>query len=158
MDIKIEFSLKKQQADMEVPPWFDTLTQPFKTYESDMRYIFVVGSDWNGFRNGTVRRMLSYFGDSLYCALVCVSSDPNVIITDFEGRMVDNFPVFEEGRHGLRYVKRRLRIKSPVEGISGLYSITDYIINPMIESPVVKTLDIYSFEKTDTGCMEKLKR
>jgi hypothetical protein len=160
MEMSVEFSLKKRQVSyMDLyPEWFNEIIRQYKTYESDARLIFVVPNDWEGFKDGRFAKMNYHFGEGLYCAIAFVTTDSNCMVTDLEGRTVENFPVVVEGAHGFRYVKRRLRIKQPIEGISGLYSIMDYIVNPLLSEPIMKVLDVYAFEKTDIDLFDKVKK
>lgn len=144
--LKVEFVFRFDRKD-EVPKWYAELFKDYKVFESDGRFVVDVPLDWNGFKDGTVVKILKELNESVYVALAYLTEDEDELVTDFDGASVDRFQEVVEGRKCSKFVKKRLRILRIVNADTGTFTVKGFVLNLKYSEPVIKVLDVYSVGK-----------
>lgn len=146
-NIHIEFVLKRTEVLKSAAPEVQAVVESYKHFESDERVVFTVPSLWEGFKDGTVAKILQAFGDFLYYALAYITADQRDIVTDFLGGPVDCYDIMVDSRRMKKFVKKRLRIMRILDPQTGTFELTGYMIDMRMHAlsvPVVKVLDMFS--------------
>lgn len=144
--LKVEFVIRLAQVK-EVPAWVDEVFKDARVLKTQSRYVYDVDGDWEGFRDGTIVKLLEEFNESLYVALAYLTPNAQEIVTDFDGNEVDRFEEVMDGKKIYKYVKKRLMIKDIISEEDETFEIKAYVLNLDYTEPIVKVLDVYSIGK-----------
>lgn len=129
---------------VSIPDWVYGIFEGYETFRSDSRYIVDLPKDWEGFRDGTIVRLLETFNEGMYAGLAYLTTDSREIVTDFDGRSVDVFNETSEGKRCMKYVKKRLRIFKQLDEGEDTYRVLGYMLNLAFLDPIITVLDMYS--------------
>lgn len=144
--LKVEFVIRLAQVD-SVPDWVDEAFKGARVLKTQSRYVYDVESDWEGFRDGTILKLLETFNEGLYVALAYITPNAQEIVTDFDGNSVDRFEEVMDGKKVYKYVKKRLMIKKIINQEDESFEVKGFVLNLDYTEPVVKVLDVYSIGK-----------
>jgi hypothetical protein len=142
----VELVLRRSGGE-RIPEWFAKIVDEYKVFETDDRIIMNVPSDWEGFRDGTIIKVLKAFQESIYVAVCYITSDQGETVTDFDGEPVDRFEIVEEGKQCIKYVKKKIRITRVIDDKEDAFEVKGYVLNLKYTEPIIKVLDIYSVGK-----------
>jgi hypothetical protein len=142
-ELRVEIVVKAQEKPT-IPGWVQELFERDWIAHFGNRYVVSVPGTWEGFKDGTIKRLFEEFNDSIYLALAYITENTSEIVSDLEGKPVDSFDVLVHGKRALKYVKKKLRIINILSESENIYEVKAFILNLAYPEPVVKILEIYS--------------
>lgn len=113
-------------------------------FDSDEKVTAEVPPEWEGFKNGQIRKILRHFNESVYIGISFITGTTDCCVTDFEGKPVEPFEDVMNKKKVYRYVKKRLSIFSDVNKNDDSFEVKRYVLNLKYVNPIVKVLDVYS--------------
>lgn len=140
----VEVTVKKRRDRPDIPDWYRRRVGDYPNIETMGRYIVTLPPDWDGFRDGTIMRVLEEFNDSVFVALAYITWTRSDIVTDLNGSKVDEFDVLVDGKPCKKYVSKRIRVLDVIDREEGVFRVFGYVLNLRFTDPVVKVLDLYS--------------
>ena len=141
-NLLVEVVIRKNDKDIikKIPENMNS----YLVFESGDKLVYNVPIDWSGFKDGTIMDMLKKFGESMYLALAYFSIGDNEFITDFEGKLLDQYDSVFEGRKASKYVKKRMQILKILDDSNDVFEVKRYILDLKFTNPVMKVMDLYS--------------
>jgi len=138
----IELVVKKR--DIVVPEWYRSIIKDFSILETKSRIIVNLPLNWDGFRDGTILKIMGELNESVYIALAYVTDNRSEIVTDLEGESVDVFDVLVDGKICKKFVNKKLRVLEIIDKEFGIFKIVGYLLNLRFVEPAIKVLEVYS--------------
>ena len=153
--IKVEIVIRKKIVKDAIKQFSKIITK-YKTYESDDRCVLNVDSDWEGFRDDSMFKMIRELGEGMYLALAYFTNSDFEIVVDIEGNPVDKYSVVIDGLSMTKYVKKKLMIIKMLDKEVDKFEVKAYMISLELVNPVVKILDVYSYGKESGFVLSKV--
>lgn len=146
-NLAVEISLRMKESRV-VPKCFDGMEENIR-YRSDDKILYHVPTTWNGFKDGRAWDMVKS-GADVYFSLAYFVQEPNVYVSDFDGREVEHFDVMHEGISAKKYVKRKLCILKVLN--DGAFELCAYLFDLDKVEPVIRILSIKCNNKEGLIC------
>jgi len=139
--IEMVIRKKDKSVEWEAPPE-DWGLGPLTVSDLSDRTIINVQSDWSGFKDGTIQKMIDKYGESLYIALAYFSTSGDVVV-DFDGNRIRSFDSTFDGKFAKKFVKKELVIVKTTNN-KNKFEVKGYCLDLRMFPPIVKMLDVYS--------------
>lgn len=120
------------------------IDEKYIVFDSDEKITAYVPVNWDGFKNGTIRKILQEFNDAVYLGVMFLTDDRNTRVFDFDDNELVPYDVSIEGKKYLSYVKKKLGIFNLLDPVSKSFTFQKYMLNIKYSDPITKVLDIYS--------------
>ena len=149
--LTVALSIYKNTVDFStIPEKLISVIAMYKQVETNERISMRLPSDCDDLKNGIIVEFLKYFQESIYIGIAYLTDSDGAIVTDFDGKPIDQYDIIYNGKKIKEYVKKRIRIVKILNKETECFEVKEYILDFKFTNPIVKILDVYSVGK-DSG-------